>query len=81
MMQHRIQKKSIQLILLIPEIILLGLYYHGANIYLFVNVVEIHKFKAKDYEINAIPLCIGNISKDFSVDMKNYSELFNEKAW
>ena len=29
-------------------------------------------FKAKDSEINAIPLCIGNVSKDFSVkNMKN----------
>ena len=36
--------------------------------YLFVNGVEIHKFEAKDSEINAISLCLGNISKDFSVD-------------
>ena len=34
----------------------------------FVNDTEIHKFKAKDSEIVASPLCLGNISKDFSVD-------------
>ena len=41
---------------------------NGANSYLFVNSVEIRKFKARDSEINAIPLYLGNISKDFSVD-------------
>ena len=46
----------------------LSLHYNGANSYLFVNGVEIHKFKAKDSEFNAIPLCLRNISKDFSVD-------------
>ena len=46
----------------------LSLHYNRANIYLFVNGTEIHKFKAKDSEISAIPLCLGNISKDFSVD-------------
>ena len=50
----------------------LGLRYNGANSYLFVNGTKIYKFKAKDSEIVATPLCIGNISKDFSVDnMKN----------
>ena len=42
----------------------LSLHYNGANSYLFVNGTEIHKFKAKDYEIVASPLCLGNISKD-----------------
>ena len=46
----------------------LSLHYDGANSYLFVNGTEIHKFKAKDSEIVASPLCLGNISKDFSVD-------------
>ena len=39
-----------------------------ANIYLFVNGTEIYKFKAKDSEIVADLLCLGNISKDCSVD-------------
>ena len=46
----------------------LSLHYKGANSYLFVNGKEIHKFKAKDSEIVATPLCLGNISKDWSVD-------------
>ena len=44
----------------------LSLYYNGANSYLFVNGKEIHKFKAKDSETAASPLCLGNISKVFS---------------
>ena len=35
---------------------------------MFVNGTEIPKFKAKDSEIAASPLCLGNISKDWSVD-------------
>ena len=37
------------------------LHYNGANSYLFVNGTEIYKFKAKDSEIIASPLCLGNI--------------------
>ena len=40
----------------------------SANSYLFVNGVEIRKFKSKYFEINAIQLCTGNISKDVFVD-------------
>ena len=46
----------------------LSLHYNGANSYLFVNGTEIIKFKAKDSEIVASPLCLGNISKVSSVD-------------
>ena len=46
----------------------LSLHYNGANSYLFVNGTEIHKFKAKDSKIVATPLCLGNISKDWSTD-------------
>ena len=42
------------------------MHYNEAN--LFANGIEIYKFKAKDSEIVASPLCLGNISKDFSVD-------------
>ena len=49
----------------------MSLHYNGANSYLFVNGTEIYKFKTKDSEIVTTPLCLGNISKDFSVgDMK-----------
>ena len=46
----------------------LDLHYNGTNSYLFVNGTEIYKFKAKDSEIAASPLCLGNISKDWSTD-------------
>ena len=46
----------------------LSLHYNGANSYLFVNGTAIIKFKAKDSEIVATPLCLGNISEDFTAD-------------
>ena len=46
----------------------LSLHYNGVNSYLFVNGTEIYRLKTKDSEIVATPLCLGNISKDFSVD-------------
>ena len=44
----------------------LSLHYNRDNSYLFVNGTEIIKFKAKDSEIKAYSLCLGNISKDWS---------------
>ena len=44
------------------------MHYNRANCYLFVNDTEIHKFKAKDSDIVATPLCSGNISKVWAVD-------------
>ena len=46
----------------------LSLHYNGANSRLFVNGSEFITFKGKDSEIVANPLCLGNISKDWSVD-------------
>ena len=46
----------------------LSLHYNGSNSYLFVNGTEIYKVKAKDSEIVPSPLCLGIISKDWSVD-------------
>ena len=46
----------------------LSLQYNGANSYLFVNRIEIWEFKAKDSEIIVGPICLGNISKNWSVD-------------
>ena len=53
---------------------LLNLHFNGVNSYIFVNVVEVYKFKAKDFEISAAP--VGNMKKtglykyvyDFTVD-------------
>ena len=66
----------------------ISLNYNRVISYIFANGVEIYKFESKYSEINAAPLCLGNISKDFSVDnikksvmkkydlMKKYDSLF-----
>ena len=46
----------------------MSLHYNRANSYLFVNGTEVYKFKAKDSAVVASPLCLGNISKDWSTD-------------
>ena len=33
-----------------------------------MNGTEFYKFKAKDSEIEATPLCLGNISKNWSLE-------------
>ena len=53
----------------------LSLHYNRANSYLFVNGTEIIKFKAKDSEILACSLCLGNISKDWSQDNMKKTDL------
>ena len=60
------------------KIFCLSLHYNEANNYLFVNGTEIYKFKTKDSEIVAAPLCLGNISKNWSVDnMKKKLDLID----
>ena len=46
----------------------LSLHYNGTSSYLFVNDVKIINFKAKYSENKATPFCLGNVSKNFSVD-------------
>ena len=46
----------------------LSLHYNGANSYLFINGTDIIEFKAKGSEIAATPLCLGDISKEISVN-------------
>ena len=41
----------------------LSLHCNGLNSYLFANGTEIIKIKAKNSEIVATPLCLGNITK------------------
>ena len=43
------------------------LHYNSDSSYLFVNDKEISNFKAKDPEITIYPLCLGGLSKDFSI--------------
>ena len=51
------------------------MHYNGASSYLFVNGTEIHTLEAKDSEVVATLLCLGNISKDFSVDNMKKAKL------
>ena len=49
----------------------LRLHYNGNNSFLFVNATKIYQFKATGFEIKKYPLCLGNISKDFTaINMK-----------
>ena len=45
----------------------MSLHYNGANSYLFVNGIDIYNFRAKNSEIVATPLCLKNISKNWTV--------------
>ena len=51
------------------------MHYNESNSYLFVNGTEIIKFKAKVSKIVASPLCLGNISKDWSNDNMKKQDL------
>ena len=60
----------------------LSLHYNRTNSYLFVNGAEIYKYKAKDSEIVATPLCLENIAKDWSVDnMKKKNWISWSNLW
>ena len=54
----------------------MSLLYNGDNSYLFVNGKAIIKFKAKDSEIVPNVSCLGNISKDFSVENMKKTGLY-----
>ena len=55
----------------------LSLHNNRANSYLFVNDTDIYKFKAKDSEILVGPICLGNISRDWSLDNLKKTGLLN----
>ena len=70
MIQHWLEKKKYSINFTVSRrkfclSLYFAYYYNGANSYLLVNGTEIIKFKAKDFEIVANPLCLGNVSKDF----------------
>ena len=45
----------------------LMLRYNGTNRFLLINATKIYQFKAKNSEIKDYTLCLGNISKDFTI--------------
>ena len=50
---------------------LLSLRYNRGNSFLFVYTVKMYQFKARVSEITPYPLCLGNVSKDFTLDSIN----------
>ena len=46
----------------------LSLHYNGINSFIFVNATKIYQFKGKNCEIKGHTLCLGNISKDFTIN-------------
>ena len=50
--------------------------YNGENSYFFVNGTKIYKFKKKDFEIIASPLCLGYISKYWSTDNMKKADFY-----
>ena len=47
---------------------ILTLNYNGSNSLLFVNAIKMYQFKAKGPKIKDYTLCLGNISKDFTIN-------------
>ena len=50
------------------KIFVLSLPYNESNSFLFVNATKIYQFIAKDSEIKDYTLCLGNISKDSTIN-------------
>ena len=46
----------------------LSLHYNGSNSFLFVSATKAYQFKAKNSEIRDYTLCLGNVSKDFTIN-------------
>ena len=48
---------------------------------LFINASKIYQFKSKESEIKYYTLCLGNISKDFTVNNMNKARLKRNKRF
>ena len=69
MVLHLQQKQNILLIFQDHKnFFCLSLHYSGSNSFLFPNATKIYQFKPKDSEIEKYPMCLGNISKDFTAN-------------
>ena len=53
----------------------LSLHYNGSNSFLFVNATKVYQFKAKNLEIKDYALCLGNVSKDFTINNMKKSRI------
>ena len=45
-----------------------SLHHNESNSFLFVNATKIYQFKSKDSETKYNTLCLGNNSKDFTIN-------------
>ena len=52
----------------LSERFVISLHYNGNSSFLFVDATKIYHFKAKDSELKKHPLCLGNVSKGFTID-------------
>ena len=53
----------------------LSLHYNGNNSFLFVDATKVYQYKTKISEIKNYTLCLGNISKDFTINNMTKTEL------
>ena len=49
--------------------------YNGTNSFLLINATKLYQFKAKNSEMKDYTLCLGNISKDFTINNTKKTEL------
>ena len=54
---------------------MLSLHYNGSNSFWFANAVIICQLKAKVRQIKPCTLCLGTISRDFTIDKMKKTEL------
>ena len=57
------------------ERFVLSLHYNTSNIFLFVNATKIYQFKEKNLEIKPYILCLGNVSRYFTINNKKKTGL------
>ena len=57
------------------------LHYNGSNSFLFVNATKVYQCKAKNSEITDYALCLGNISKDFTISNMMLMDLIIQSAF
>ena len=47
---------------------ILSLHYNGSDSFLFVDAAKIYQFQTKDSKMKKYQLCLGNVSKDFTIN-------------
>ena len=63
------------------KIFVLSLHYNGSNGFLFVNATKVYQCEAKNSEITDYALCLGNISKDFTISNMMLMDLIIQSAF